>query len=229
MSITNIVIFGFMDFAQLAKFYFENDPAYRNIYKVVAFTVNEKYIPKNKTFEGLPIVPFESINQSHPPNFYKMFVPMTGKSMNTIREKIYNECKFKGYQLVSYISSWATILTKDIGENCFILEDNTIQPFVKIGNNCVFWSGNHIGHHSVINDHNFFTSHVVLSGHCVVHSHCWFGVNSTIRNGAIIAKGTLVAMSASLTKNTEEGGVYMGVPAKKGELESWNEKISAKL
>jgi acetyltransferase-like isoleucine patch superfamily enzyme len=32
-----------------------------------------------------------------------------------------------------------------------------------------------------------------------------------------MAKGTLVAMGACVTKNTEEWGVYTGVPAKKGE------------
>lgn len=229
MSVINIIIFGTKDFAQLAKFYFENDPAYRNLYKVVAFTVHEQFIPPTKTFDGLPVVAFETIQNTHPPNYYRMFVPMTGKLMNTIRENIYNECKAKGYQFVSYLSSWATILSRDIGENCFIFEDNTIQPFVKIGNNCILWSGNHIGHHSIIKDHCFFTSHVVLSGHCTVESHCWFGVNATIRNGLTISKGTLIAMSASLTKNTDEGGVYMGIPARKGNVESWNKEVSAKL
>ena len=75
---------------------------------------------------------------------------MTGKNLNRIREKIYNEGKKKGYDFYSYVSPKATVLTNKIGENCFILEDNTIQPFVEIGNNCVLWSGNHIGHHSKI-------------------------------------------------------------------------------
>ena len=51
------------------------------------------------------------------------------------------------------------------GDNCFILEDNTIQPFVSIGNNVTLWSGNHIGHDSTIDDHCFIASHVVVSGH----------------------------------------------------------------
>ena len=65
-----------------------------------------------------------------------------------------------------------------VGENSFILEANTLQPFVNIGNDVVLWSGNHIGHHSIISDHVFFTSHVVLSGNCVVGSNCFLGVNS---------------------------------------------------
>jgi acetyltransferase-like isoleucine patch superfamily enzyme len=82
----------------------------------------------------------------------------------------------------------------------------------------VLWSGNHIGHHGIIKDHVFFTSHVVLSGHCIVESHCFFGVNATIRDYTHLAKGSLIAMGASLTKQeTEEWGVYVGNPAKKVE------------
>ena len=105
-----------------------------------------------------------------------------------------------------------------LGDNCFILEDNTIQPFTTIGSNVIMWSGNHIGHHSVIRDHVLFTSHVVLSGHCVVEPYCFFGVNSTVRDGLHLAEGTLVAMSAAVTKDTEAWGVYQGLPAKKANV-----------
>lgn len=139
---------------------------------------------------------------------------MTGKNLNKIRESVFNEGKQKGYKFYSYLSSKATILTDKIGENCFILEDNTIQPFVEIGNNCVLWSGNHIGHHSKIEDHVFITSHCVISGNCLIKSHSWLGVNCTLRNNLIIGNGSLIAMSASVVKNTDDFTVYLGVPAK---------------
>ncbi|GAA0856823.1 acetyltransferase [Aliiglaciecola litoralis] len=206
-----VVIFGTMDTAELAHFYLGVDSEH----EVVAFSVHEKYL-NTSTFKGLNVVAFESIEKKYPPAEYKFFAPMTGKNMNQLREQIYYEIKAKGYELISYISSKATVFegTK-IGDNCFILEDNTIQPFTSIGNNVVLWSGNHIGHHGQIKDHCFFTSHVVLSGHCVVESHCFFGVNSTVRDYTNVAKGTLLGMSASLTRDTDEWGVYIGNPAKK--------------
>ena len=59
-----------------------------------------------------------------------------------------------------------------------------------------------------------FTSHVVLSGHCIVEDYCFLGVNSTIRDSIVLAEGTLVAMSTSITKSTEHWGVYIGNPGK---------------
>lgn len=211
----NVIIFGVADFASLAHFYLRHDTPH----KVAAFSVSEPYMPKEKSFEGLPVVAFEEIEQKYRPCDYSFFAPMSHRKMNRLREDVYNRIKAKGYPLISYVSSRATIWPEaQIGENCFILEDNTLQPFTPIGNNVVLWSGNHIGHHGTIRDHVLFTSHVVLSGHCLVESYCFFGVNATIRDGVRIAEGSLVAMAATITKDTEPWGVYKGSPAKKGDV-----------
>jgi acyl-[acyl carrier protein]--UDP-N-acetylglucosamine O-acyltransferase len=149
-----------------------------------------------------------------------MFAPLSPRKMNRLRERIYADIKAKGYKVISYISSKATFFDNSIGENCFILEGNTIQPFTSIGNNVVMWSGNHIGHHGQIKDHVFCSSHVVLSGHCIVEPYCFFGVNSTIRDGLHIAEGSLISMSTSVIKDTEPWGVYKGNPAIKGSTSS---------
>lgn len=210
-----VIIFGTKDTAELANFYFTKE----KIYDIACFTINEEHM-ENKSFCGKPVIPFEEIQNLYPPKEYKMFAPMTGNKMNNIRTKIYNEGKNKGYNFISYVSSKCTNYSNKIGENCFILEDNTIQPFVEIGNNVILWSGNHIGHHSIIHDNVFFTSHVVLSGHCSVGENSWLGVNSTIRDFTKIGKFSLIGMGSLITKNTEEYGFYLGSPAKKQDKSS---------
>lgn len=210
-----VIIFGLRDIASLAHFYLKYD----SDYAVVAFSVHDQFLPKERKFEGLPVVPFEEVEHLYPPEDYCFFAPMSERNMNRLRESIYYQVKAKGYSLISYISSKATVFPQaQIGDNCFILEDNTIQPFTTIGNNVVLWSGNHIGHHGAINDHVFFTSHVVLSGHCHVEPYCFLGVNSTIRDGVNLAEGSLIAMGSNVTKDTEPWGVYKGNPAKKGDI-----------
>ena len=212
-----VVIFGVQDFAALAHFYLKHDSAH----EVVAFSVNAEYLPTDGIFEGLPVVAFEEIERNYAPTEFQFFAPMSHRRMNQLRASVYQQIKAKGYDLISYVSSKATTFpATPIGDNCFILEDNTIQPYVEIGNNVVLWSGNHIGHHSVIKDHVLFTSHVVLSGHCVVESFSFFGVNATVIDNAHIAEGTLGAMAAAITKDTEPWGVYNGNPAKKREVSS---------
>ncbi len=214
-----LVIFGTGDIAVLAHYYFEKDTEY----EVVAFTVDAEYIDKDQ-LEGIPVYDFEKIEQLLHPGDCDMFIALSYAEMNKLRESKYKAAKDKGYRLASYISSYCTYLSQfDPGDNCFIFEDNTIQPFVKIGNNVTIWSGNHIGHHSEIQDHNFISSHVVISGHCVVESYCFVGVNSTIGHQVRIKKETLVGAGAIITKDTEEKGVY--VPAKSVKLEKTSDQF----
>lgn len=205
-----VVIFGVRDFAELAHYYISNDTKD----EVIAFTVDSKFLGEEREFKGLPIVPFEQLEEIYPPAEFVFFAPMSGAQLNKLREKVYHTAKQKGYECYSYISSHATVLTDVIGDNCFILEDNTIQPFVEIGNNVVLWSGNHIGHHSRIGDHVLFTSHVVLSGHCEVADNAWFGVNATVRDQCKIGQGAFIAMSSSVTKDVLDWTGVRGVPAK---------------
>ncbi|HLA56999.1 MAG TPA: hypothetical protein VK623_12915, partial [Flavobacterium sp.] len=144
-----IIIFGIQDFAELAHYYLENDSEH----EVVAFSVNAEYLPESHTFRGLPVVAFENIEDKYPISEYQFFAPMAPNRMNRLREEVYNKIKEKGYKLISYVSSKATLFGNPVGDNCFILENNTIQPFTTIGSNVVLWSGNHIGHHSIIKDH----------------------------------------------------------------------------
>ncbi|MFC0183593.1 sugar O-acyltransferase, sialic acid O-acetyltransferase NeuD family [Pseudarcicella hirudinis] len=211
-----VVVFGTALVGELAHFYLTTDSPH----EIVAFTVEREYL-KEETFKGLPVVPFEDVVSLYPPSEYKFFAPLSERKMNQIRARVYADAKEKGYEFISYISSKATVLTDKIGENCFILEDNTIQPFVEIGNNVVLWSGNHIGHHGVIKDHVYFTSHVVLSGRCIVEPYCFFGVNATIRDGVHLGEGTLIAMGANLTaKKTEDWSIWKGNPAQKANVSS---------
>lgn len=212
-----VVIFGLKDFASLAHFYLRHDSEH----EVVAFTVDREFLGDSTEFEGKPVVAFEDLETTYPPDEFRFFAPMSHRAMNKHRETIFSKAKTKGYAAISYISSKATTFPGlEVGENCFILEDNTIQPFVRIGDDVVLWSGNHIGHHSSIGDHAFFTSHVVLSGHCEVGHHAFLGVNATIRDGLTIGAGTLVAMGACITRETEEWSVYKGNPARKADVRS---------
>lgn len=197
------VIFGSGSFAEIVYYYLTHD----SLYDVAAFTVSQEHLDKDNLFD-LPILPFEEIEKQYPPEQYEMYIAVGYTKVNKIREDFYHKAKEKGYRLLTYISSNATLLSKNIGDNCFILEDNTIQPFVHIGNNVVCWSGNHIGHHSIIEDHCYITSHVVISGHCTIKKRTFIGVNATLRDKIVIAEDNVIGAGAVILKNTQPMQVF---------------------
>jgi sugar O-acyltransferase (sialic acid O-acetyltransferase NeuD family) len=213
---SRVVIFGNSDWADLAHVYLTFDS--QN--EVVAFTVDRAYMNEQR-HRGLPVVPFEEIVKEFPPEDHRMFIPISFKRMNQLRASKYEQAKAWGYQFISYVSSKATTWPGfTYGDNCFIFEDNTIQPFVNIGNDVVLWSGNHIGHHSVIKDHVTITSHVVVSGHCTIEPYCFLGVNSTIRDETVLAQGTLVGAGTVILRDTKEWEVYKAIPSEPAGIRS---------
>jgi len=203
-NMKKVIIFGPSVFGEIVQHYLTVD----SDYQVVAFTAHQKFIDK-KEFMGLPIVPFETIEEEFPPNEYSMFIALGYQGVNKPREKIYHEAKNKGYELITYISSKVSEFGKfEIGDNCFIFEDNVIQTFVKIGNNVIMWSGNHIGHSTKIGNNTYISSHVVIAGCVNIGTNCFFGVNSTIRDNINIANECIIGAGSVILKDTKEKEVY---------------------
>jgi sugar O-acyltransferase (sialic acid O-acetyltransferase NeuD family) len=211
-----LVIFGSGDIAQLAHYYFSTD----SNYEVVAFAIDANYI-KESEFCGLPVVAFEDVAKYYPPDSYDFFVALSYSKLNAVRKEKFLAAKEIGYKLVSFISSRATVLNEGrIGENCFILEDNTIQPFVTIGNNVTLWSGNHVGHHSVIHDHTFIASQAVISGAVEIGEQCFVGVNATLRDHIKIGNKCVVGAGSLLLTNADPESVFIGAATERSKVPS---------
>lgn len=211
-----LVIFGSGDIAQLAHYYFSTD----SDYEVIAFTVDAAYITE-KEFCGLPVVPFDEVLGRYSPELHDLFVALSYSKLNQVRKEKYLAAKALGYRIASYISTRASVLNNGrLGENCFIFEDNTIQPFVTIGNNVTLWSGNHIGHHSTIKDHCFIASHVVVSGGVEIGEQCFIGVNATLRDHIKIGERCVIGAGTLLLADAEPEGVYIGQATERAKVQS---------
>jgi sugar O-acyltransferase (sialic acid O-acetyltransferase NeuD family) len=196
-----LVIYGNGSVAEVAYEYFTHD----SDYEVLGFTVERSVREEDSKF-GLPMIPFEEVEATFSPEVASMFVAVGYLQRNRVRSRIYETAKAKGYRLATYVSSRAFVWRNvQIGENCFILENNVLQPFLAIGNNVMMWSGNHVGHHSRVGDNCFISSHVVISGFVDVGPNCVFGVNSTVGNDLRIGAGSVIGAGAVVLKDVPPG------------------------
>ena len=194
-----LIIVGDSLFAEIALEYFTHD----SDYDVVGFSVETAY-RKQETFHDLPVHPFETLEEHVEVGEHSVFAALTYTRLNRVRQRLAAEAKAKGFALASYVSSRAFVWRNvELGEHVFIFEDNTIQPFVSIGSNCVLWSGNHIGHHSTVRDNVFIASHAVISGSVDVGENCFIGVNATIVNDISIGRDSWIGPHVVLTRGTD--------------------------
>jgi sugar O-acyltransferase (sialic acid O-acetyltransferase NeuD family) len=211
----HVVIFGAGRGADTAYRYISRDTSH----EICAFTVDAEFITA-RTFHGLPVIDYEEVTARFPPDRFEMFVALGFQGMNGLRAAKYLDAKRKGYRFISYVDSRRSWSEPIIGENCFILDGQTVNLDVSIGNNVTMWSGNHLGDRSTIGDHVWISSHVTLSGDVTVGDYCFLGVNSCISNNVRLGARTFVGANALIAKDTVQDSVFVAPSAKQVPLSS---------
>lgn len=215
-QVSKLVIFGAGKTAQVVHHYFKHDSPH----EVVAFTCDADFIQDEQLF-GLPVVPFESVENSHPPDDFEMFVAVGYEKLNQFRAYKYAEAKRIGYELICYVSSQSGIVgDREIGDNCLVMENACVQPHAKIGNDVFVWGGALIGHHCEIGDHCWITSHASIAGSTRIGSHCFIGINATIGHEVTVGAHSLVGAGTRVTKSVGEKTVLIAPDTEPYRLDS---------
>ncbi|HYA29092.1 MAG TPA: acetyltransferase [Acidobacteriota bacterium] len=200
-----LIIFGTGEFAEVVEYYFRSD----SDRQIVGFVVDNNYFQKD-SFCGLPVSPMTELVARWPFSDHEIFIAIGYSGLNRVRGEKAIQLSSSGYSLASFVSSKAVVATNvKIGSNCFVLEHNTIQPFVTIGNNVVLWSGNHVGHHTTIEKSCFITSHVVISGGVRIGEETFVGVNAAIRDHVSVGRRNIVGAGALILQDTPDDAVFV--------------------
>ena len=213
-----LLIFGAGETATIAAEFFIVDTKE----SLTGFIVDDAFWKPGMEHLNLPVYPFSKIQEALPSSKYKIFIAISYSKLNRDRQKAFNAFCDLGYELISYVSSKATLWrTAEIGKNCMIFEGNNLQHNSKISDNVILWAGNHIGHGSYIAQSSYVSSHVCIAGFANIGERCFLGVNSTVIDYAHVADDCFVGAAALINKNTEVNSIYTGNPAEK------NTRISA--
>jgi len=205
-----VVIFGTGELAQRIFFYLKDSDD-----QVIAFCANKSKIDKEELL-GLPVIAFENIEEKFSPDEFSMFIALAYSEMNKKRTKFFDEAKNKGYELYSFIHPSTKVWNEfEIGENCFILANNVIQPFVKIGNNVLIGSNNLISHNTTIGDNCFITSNVTMGGHITMGKNCFVGLSATINQRIQIGNECIIGAGTIISKDINDKEVYAENSSKK--------------
>jgi sugar O-acyltransferase (sialic acid O-acetyltransferase NeuD family) len=201
----DVVIFGAGQIAEVAKVYMDAHSADR----IVGFTVDTAY-RNAETFHGLPLVAWDQLEDHFPASSVKLLGPLSYRRFNDFRRERHLEGKARGYAFTSFIHPASHVYTHEIGENCFILENNVIQPFVRIGAGVMIWSSNHIGHHAVIGDYCFLASHVGLGSGVRLGESCFLGGKAGVETGVEIGAASFLGGGAIVKRSLPAESVVPG-------------------
>jgi sugar O-acyltransferase (sialic acid O-acetyltransferase NeuD family) len=209
-----LILFGNGQIAEIFTNYFSLD----SDYEIVAYCVDDVFC-KNKSFKEKPLIPLTKVKKLFSPKYFKFFVALSYADNNSNRKKKYNELKKMGYKFANFISSKSNFVSNiKYGENIAILENLSIQPFVKIENNIFIWSGSVIGHHSHIKSHSWITAGSNIGGNVKIGEKSFLGLNSTIGHMVHIGNNCFIGANTLLTSNLQNNSVCIVNDTKKFKL-----------
>jgi sugar O-acyltransferase (sialic acid O-acetyltransferase NeuD family) len=187
---------------------------------VVAFTTEAGYIDTD-VFFGRPLIDFEIVAERFPSNEYEIIIAVGYHEMNRQRQRIFNECKAKGYRLATYVHPSVTYFNKNqISEGCVLLDHVTIQPGAHIGGNSFVWSNSVIAHDCKIESHCWIAAGTVVAGDAIVGENCFLGVNCTIAHNVVLGAETFVGANTLVSKNTDKNTTIISAAGEKIRLSS---------
>ncbi len=200
-----VLIFGIGRGADIARRYLQLDTAHQ----VIGYVVDPEYLQATD-FHGLPVVAVGDAVAKFSPEIVFAFVPLGAARMNALRSEKYRLLKSLGYRFVSYVHSSNKIEGRcEVGENCFILENQSLNFDVVIGNNVVMWSGCQIGDRSRIRDNVHMGAHVVINGDVEIGEGSYLGSNCTISHGIRVGHQSFIGANALISQNTNDSSVHV--------------------
>lgn len=207
----DLIIYGTGKLGQMVYFLLKDDKRYN----IVCFTADEKYCSE-KTFQSLPLIPFDVIVMKYPPEHFKMITVVGGLGGARFRDEMFNRAKAKGYEHISYVHS-SVVIEGDIelGENNIIFPYSILGFSGKMADNNIIREKVYLGHEFKMGSHNFIGVGCNIGGESRIGNLTYIAMDTTVTNSIGLSDETFIGIGSLVLKDTEPYSKYYGRPAKK--------------
>jgi sugar O-acyltransferase (sialic acid O-acetyltransferase NeuD family) len=181
----------------------------------VAFSVDRAHA-SIATHAGLPVVPMDVLADRFAPHRHLAFAPLGYRGMMALRADVCVRLETLGFTLGTWISQRASVWSGlEPGPNTIVLPNASILPYASLGRDVTVRANVVVSHHCRIDDHVTIANGVVLGGQTRIGTRSWLGLGAVVRDDRTLAPRTFVGAGAVVVTDTEEDGVYVGVPARR--------------
>ena len=130
---------------------------------------------------------------------------------NEIRKKIYQKISENGFK--SALISPSAIVEESAG--ILIMPYVVINAKAKIEKGVILNTSSVIEHECVIGEFSHVSVGAKCAGNVKIGKNCFLGINSCVLPNLSLADDSILGGGATLVKNQDEKGVFVGVPAKR--------------
>ncbi len=192
----------------------------RSEFEVVALTVDRPVITQS-VIEGIPVIPFDEIQDYFPPADHLMILAVGYLEMNRLRARKHEEGRAKGYRFTNYIHP--SVVRHDsieLGESNVILDHVAIHPHTRLGSGIFICSNATIGHGCTIGDYCWINSGVSVGGETKIGDGCFLGINATLGDNIVLGHHNYIGANTLISRSTQSEEVYISAVGERFPLAS---------
>lgn len=134
---------------------------------------------------------------------------------NKERAMLFNKLKTLKYKMPNLIHPTSNmekdITMKDGNHFCM---GSLVSTSVKIGSNCVVYSGSIIEHEVTIKDNVFIAQGCLIAGRVIIENNVFVGIGAIIKDNVTIGEGSVVGAGSLVLNDVQKNSVVVGSPAK---------------
>jgi len=131
-----------------------------------------------------------------------IFVATGYKALNHDRANALERLRAQGVILTSVVSSPEPSLSH--GQNCFVMADASVHPYVRLGDNVFVWGGAAICHHVRIGNHVWVTAGATIAGNTSIGDNVFIGANATVVSGVSIGSNVFIGAGSLITSDVPD-------------------------
>lgn len=144
---------------------------------------------------------------------YEIFI---GIGDNATRQRFYKKLETVGASIPVLIHPNSVVGEQvEIGFGTVVMAGVIINCCTSIGKGCIINTCSSVDHDNKIEDFVHISPGVHLAGTVNVGECSWLGIGSVVSNNVNISRGCKIGAGAVVVRDTNESGIYVGVPAKK--------------
>lgn len=169
-----------------------------------------------KNILGYPMIGTDDVIPSMVNKKYSFLVTVGLIKNAETRIRIYNDLRLLNANLPVIISPTGIVSKHTtLFEGTIVMHQAVINAGSTIGTNCIINTKSLIEHDSVVGANTHISTNTIVNGECKIGENCFIGSGVVINQGVTIANEVIIGSGAVVTKNIEESGTYVGVPAKR--------------
>ncbi|TVR29482.1 MAG: acetyltransferase [Spirochaetaceae bacterium] len=147
---------------------------------------------------------------------YQAFVGVGQITSAEVRVRLFELLKQLGFHCALLQGSGAYVASSAaVGEGTLVGHMAVVNSGARIGMNCIINTHAVVEHDARIGDHVHLSSGAIINGESIVGTRCMIGSHATVNQGLRICDDVIVGAGATVVKNIEQPGVYVGTPARK--------------